>query len=312
METLGQFQGRVTQTPIGSGTNQDILIGLINDAIEEICRSTEWSRLEKQSVLQTVAPYQTGTVNVTVGSTLVTVTGGTFTSDMTGRFFRVLSELEYYGFTFASASTGNLDRAYEAADDAADAQFVIYKSVYELPSDVQSIRSLAVLNPGYDLDEITREELDRMAASRQVQTGFQTPEAYAPAEDSANGLAQIELWPPPSEAIGMPMRYYAKPPLFETEPQLIDTSATFPDWISIPCVYASVMADLHRLQKEFAEASQWEQLFQMRLKVMQQEDARKRPPTVLREADRYTEHRFKRATGRYRNVYRNWQGMETS
>src|SRR5215470_351475 len=122
-ETLGQFQGRVSQTFIGAGVNQDILIGLVNDAIEEVCRSTEWSRLEKQSVLQTVAPYQTGTVDITVGATLVTLTGGTFASAMTGRFFRVLSELEYYQFTFATGSTGNLDRAYEAADDADDAPF---------------------------------------------------------------------------------------------------------------------------------------------------------------------------------------------
>jgi hypothetical protein len=59
------------------------------------------------------AKYSTGTVSVTNGSDLVSLTGGTWTNAMTNRHFSVAGRTESYPFTYLTATTGRLKRPYE-------------------------------------------------------------------------------------------------------------------------------------------------------------------------------------------------------
>jgi hypothetical protein len=66
-----------------------------------------------EAVLQTTAPYSTGTVAVTEGSAAVTGTDTVWTAGMSGREFRVTGRDEIYTFTRTGNTTGTLDRNYE-------------------------------------------------------------------------------------------------------------------------------------------------------------------------------------------------------
>lgn len=304
-ETLGEFQIRVSKTPVGAGCDAEVLLGLINDRIEQICRSRAWTRLEKQTTLQTVAQYITGTVSIAVGATAGTGTGTAFTALMTGRLIRIANLIEFYTFTRVSATSFTIDRDYEGPEDAAGATFVIWQPVYELPSDVAEIKSLRNPILGKDLNEESREWLDRNAASRLL---IDSPRVYVPAGDSSNRLAQIELYPGPKDAMGMPMRYRAQAFRFASTD---DTDVEFPDWISVPAVYEGVLAGLYRNAGDRASADDQELIFKNLLGDMAGEDARKTPVSEAHIADRYTMHRIRRSLrNRGLAAFRNWNGTE--
>ena len=106
--TYGQLKFRLTkQFP---GVDLDLIEGWIDDRYAEILGELPWSRQNVQSVLQTVAPYSTGTVTLAAGSNTVSLTGGAFTASMTGMAFRVTGEDDIYGFTYVDATDGLLDR----------------------------------------------------------------------------------------------------------------------------------------------------------------------------------------------------------
>ncbi len=303
-QTLGEFQYRLSKTPIGAGVDAELLLGLINDRLEQITRSRPWTRLEKQATLQTVAEYTTGTVTIDVGDTDGTGTDTVFTEAMDGRLIRLGNLIQFYTFIFVTATTFEISRPYEGTTDLEDSAFTIWQPVYELPADLAEISSLRNPTWGFDLEEASREWLDRSAATR-FEIG--PPRRWVPAEDSATGRTQIELHPGPDEAIGLPMRYTAKAPYFSAG----ETSDQFPDWISVPCVYAGVLADLYRLQDEQQRAQSEEKRFEALLSDMAGEDARKTPVAEMNMADRYTQHRQARTLrSRGRAALRNWSGTE--
>lgn len=276
--------------PCGSSTDPDILHSLVNDRIEAICRAFPWTRLKQQSILQTAAEYTTGTISIATNATSGTGAGTTFTSAMSGRFIRLANLLPPYTFTFVSATSFTIDRPFEGPDSLVAAGFKIYKSIFELPATLESIVSLRNLSLGYDLNQETREWLDRNAASRYA---YGQPAVYVPAEDSATGLQQIELYPAPIVSQGLGMDWRLQPPLFDLEN--LDTDAEFPDWFSMPAMFAGVCADLYRLQGEMAAANMEEQRFMQLERQMQSEDTRRMPPQTMRQADRWTVHRVRRA-----------------
>jgi hypothetical protein len=165
---------------------------------------------------------------------------------------------------------------------------------------VAEIRSLTGISLGLDLEQQSREWLDRRAPSR-FDAG--SPEVFVPAEDSSNGLPQIELYPGPIDSEGLAMRYRAHPPLFSTD---IDTDEEFPDWMSVPAIYAGVLADLYRLQDEQQRAQVEEARFNQLVAEMAGEDARRMPPAELNMSDRYIAHRVDRCVRGYGRV-RNWR-----
>lgn len=289
-ETLGQFCMRVGKHPAGSAVDPDLLRSMVNDRIEQICRSMPWTRLKQQSILQTVAEYTTGTIDIAVGATSGTGTLTVFTAAMTGRFIRIANLLPPYTFTYVSPTSFTIDRAFEGPNSLTGAGFKIYRSIFELPSTLESIVSLRNLTFGYDLNEETREWLDRNAAARYA---YGEPVVYVPAEDSANGLQQIELYPAPIVSRGYGMDWRLQPPLFDLEN--LNTEDTFPDWFSMPAMFAGVISDLYRTQGQAALAQLEEQRFQQLLIQMVSEDARRMPPQTMRPADRYIQHRIRRA-----------------
>lgn len=126
---------------ISNVTSQD---DLIKDGIQMgLDRATmaDLPYLMTEGIITTVAPYETGTVDVTLGSATVTGNGTTWTAAMVGRKIRIAGENAYYRIkTFSSATSIILDTIYQGATKTlalgTNPTYSIYKDEYRLPADL--------------------------------------------------------------------------------------------------------------------------------------------------------------------------------
>ncbi len=126
---------------ISNVTSQD---DLIKDGIQMgLDRATmaDLPYLMNEGIITTVAPYETGTVDVTNGSATVTGNGTTWTAAMVGRKIRISGENAYYRIkTFSSATSIILETIYQGTTKTlalgTNPAYSIYKDEYKLPADL--------------------------------------------------------------------------------------------------------------------------------------------------------------------------------
>lgn len=304
MATMGELRSRLAKTPIGVGVDLDLITGFINQRMEDICRGYPWTRLNKTTMLQTIAEYNTGTITIAFNSTSGTGSGTTFTSAMTGRLIRPGNLREFYTFTYVSATSFTVDRPYEDSNGITAGAYRIWQPFYEMPSDLAELTSLRDIQLGWKLEEWARARLDEIAPARDE---YDNPAIYVPAGDSSTPLARIELYPGPTRFQGYPLEYRAKAPTVSA------TADVFPDWMSIPALYEGVIADLYGLADRQGERQAQEQVFGAKLLQMQQEDARRMPADRMKTSDNYTDHRRARTQWRFgTGGNRNWRGSNVA
>ena len=174
---------------------------LIQAEHETVLNDQSWADRKAQGVLSTVAPYSTGTVSASAGSTTIAGVGTTFTSAMTGRWIRMGTGLQYYKITYVSATSLTSEVAIPVAV-AAGTTFSIFQHIYSLPSDCERITSMT-----YDgvVRESTHQDIDRQDPYRSA-TGS-VPMVYAYMELDNSGYRAVELWPVPSAAFVVRFQY---------------------------------------------------------------------------------------------------------
>jgi hypothetical protein len=290
-KTLGQLQVFLSKTPAGAGIDPLVLKGYINARLREILDRNDWLRLIKTGIIQTIAPYVTGTVALTNGSNAVTGTGTTFTASMTGRRFRVSGRNETYTFTYVSATSGTLDRVFEGDTDTG-LGYRIFKAVYSLPADVDRVESVFVPSMRRDLNLRGREWLDAHFGGREF---YGAPEFFTLTDDSsdASPLVQIELYPIPEIAEGLPIRYRV------LVADLSATSDILPVWISPNAIIYGVESDLLALTKDYAGAAFKQQAFEQAVAGMLRQDAMQTGAEAIATHPRYTNHRYGRLDDSY-------------
>lgn len=285
--TLGSLKFRLTK--IFPGLDADVLEGLIDDCYQEIIGKLAWSRQNVQTILQTVAPYSTGTVALTNGSTAVTLTSGTWTSGMTGRAFRVVGGSEFYELTYGSATTGTLDRAYEGAT-ATGAAYKIFQHVYPLPSDCRLLEDDAFST--FDLGPLVRYTRAQLNASFPDRTTVGTPQAWAAYMDDSSSppRMQVELYPVPELAVGIPLSYVAE----ATTPTA--SGSAFAGWVKSTALFEGVCARICRLPqfRDLDAAREHERVAKESISDMKADEARKKGGIEFTLGSYYTSHRSKR------------------
>jgi len=273
------------------GLDPDLLDSYINERYRRILRRGDWQRLRVQAVLQTVAPYETGTLAATKGSASITGTDTVWTEAMSGRAIRIAAGDEYYQLTYVSPTSGTLDRAYEG-EGATAAVYSIWQNVYVLPADLSVLHSIRVLGSPRDLDQITQEELDERAANRST---VGTPDCYAPhmADLSTPPRGQVELYPIPDRVMALPFWYTQDPTLFSAS----QTSSFIAAWLNPDALYCGVEAEIRRqLEKDYVGAQAAEGMFSLHLSEMFAAEARRIPARQIKMAERFTRHNVRRWT----------------
>lgn len=111
--------------------------GYINDAYDQLADEVPylWDGLRETNYITVPEDYQTGTVTATNGSTSITGSSTVWTSAMDGRQIYFDGDDEVYTFTYVSATTGTLDKAYQGTTGSGKS-YIIWKEAFLLTADV--------------------------------------------------------------------------------------------------------------------------------------------------------------------------------
>lgn len=175
----------------------------VRDRYRSLCENYLWSFKLGQGQFGTSDVYATGTVTMTSGSTAVTGSGTTWTSAMTGRQFKVGQFV--FNFTYVSATTGTLDRAWLRPTTSARPYQIV--TAYITPSDTDFHSFISIIDPanGWRLYQgFTSIELDQFDVQR---TSSSTPRIVASRVYSSANVPQFEIWPHPTTQSGYPYLY---------------------------------------------------------------------------------------------------------
>lgn len=306
--TLGQMREQLTKLPCGAGIDPILLNGYVNRRIELICQSRPWTRLHRDSdILTTIANYTTGTVSIAIGATSGTGSGTTFTPQMTGYRLRIANLIDWYTFTYVSATSFTIDAPYlgdtsTTPSDAVDATFTLWQPVIQLPANLAEIRSIQNPAIAWNMTEQSQDWLDDLDPSR-LRYGF--PKTYVPFEQTSGDVAQIELYPGPIIEQRLPFKWKTQPPV------LVNSSDIFPSWISTMAIFHGVQADLYEAADDQNRSLVQEQKFDRAVMVMASEDARRMPSGEIKISEREQvprKLRTMRSLGRA--ALKNWNGVE--
>jgi hypothetical protein len=288
--TIGTLKFRLSKA--FPSVDPDLIEGWIGDCYDDILAVLPWSRTEVQSVLITTAPYDTGTVTVTNGSAAVTLDAGAWTAEMTGRAFRIPARNEFYEFTYATATTGTLDRPYEGLSDT-EVGYSIYQTVYPLPADARMLADDAFGTFGIwgQVERTTRARMRALGYAYDSSSYPWGPLRWATYMDDASTppRLQVELYPIPAEAVGIPFTYLAE------TPSASNTSTILETWIRPTALIEGTTARIKRQLLDYTGGREHDALYQRAVSSMIGEEARRTGPTEMRLDPYYTAHRRNRA-----------------
>lgn len=142
---------------------------IIQQAFRDVNEGQRWSYRRRETAIQTVAPYSTGTVTVTSGSATLTGSGTVWTSAMVGRAIRVAGDPAYLFVTAVGSAT-----SLTLGDPQANSitwpgasgslqSYSIFQHQYALPTDVDLV---LLPNRNWPITEKWRDFFDRIDPAR--------------------------------------------------------------------------------------------------------------------------------------------------
>jgi len=177
---------------------------LLNRAQSEEVEDYPWTFRLTNSVLYTVAPYSTGAITCTPGSSIVTGIGTAWTSAFNGFQLRFgNSGPTLFVATVSSATSLTLAQPYLGVPQTA-INYTLQQSFYPIPnaSEVTAVRNTVLL-------EKTSRETINLEDPQRLSVGGNPCLAWAPAP-YLNGVLQIEMWPVSSAAVPYVVEYRAQ------------------------------------------------------------------------------------------------------
>jgi len=245
--TYGQIRALLRQRD--SAMPMERLDMAIQNGLETILGRQPWPAMRGEIIVSTVAKYDTGTVEVTNGSTSITGTGTSWTAAMSGRKIRVGNDTGWYLFTWVSATEGELDRAYEG-ETASGASYRLFQDLVTLGADVAAVT--AVNYPR--LRPLRLATISQLNAGDPARQTYGDPcffaEHYRTDPASPPSVAVIELWPSPDQAQALQIEYRRVLTGFDGT----NTGDSPPAWVSPGAIHALAEFELFADEAAFARA----------------------------------------------------------
>jgi len=175
-------------------------------AFSRLYENHAWSRRTRDFTISTVAQVDSDdddTVTVTNGSPVVTSAGTPFTSGMEGRQIAISGQDMYFFIdSFTSTSVvrlgdGEGNEVNWPGDSDSDLSWRVFKTLYTLPSDAETVVSLVGQQPMEEYDG-GREALDAADPYR-ISTGSD-PRSWLYAGENSSGVREVEIVPVPTAA----------------------------------------------------------------------------------------------------------------
>lgn len=187
----------ILQADIGDSSNSTYATQCLNDAQRRVARLRRWPELMVRAFVNTVATYSTGTVAVTENSTTVTLTGGTWPSDVASGSYRfALSESDPW-YTVATRSSDSVILLSQAYVDATNAStnYVAYKAHISLASAVDRVEEMWVHKAGEAVPLINAETDETVSDFLHYPSGTGSPSHFLNIERDGSGNHQVLLGP---------------------------------------------------------------------------------------------------------------------
>lgn len=190
------------------GNNATLLGDYLNWAGRRIWNRYAWPDRQASGTVTTVAPYNTGTVEVTNGSTAITFTGSTLTSGMAGRKFTVALGGPWYRLSSVNTGAGTavLDRAYNETTDSASS-FYIYQDEYDLVASVMGTVEDVRIHSSAARGSLRTASLRLLDDAQFLPTQIGVTTSYAPTVRTTAGRCRIKVWPIPDATYWIEYRY---------------------------------------------------------------------------------------------------------
>lgn len=232
--TFGQILGRVLD--YNRGCDPSVVQNLINNVVRRIYDRRMWYGLLAYG--QIVAPgiYQTGTVNLTLGSPIVQGNGTSWTTALVGQQLRV--GYSYPIYNIIAVNTGSqqitLDLPWGSPSQSTLSYFIA-QYYYSFPN-IKYFYSVKNLQLMYRMiTNVSQSLLENWDPSR-LQLLYPWIVATMPPDSSGN--YRIEMWPAPSSPQAFPYIAYTQPP------NLVEDSDPFPAFIRSDVVEAGAIAEI--------------------------------------------------------------------
>lgn len=200
--TFNQLLGLIYRD-IGDSSDSTTATYALNAAQRAVGRLKPWTELLDRKYFVTSAAYSTGTVAVTFNSTTVTLSSGTWPSDVasgTYRFQLSVSDPFYSVATRSSDTVILLAQAYQGSTDSSTS-YLVSKPHYSLDSTVDRVREMWLHDAGRAIPLVNAETDQNVTQFLHYASGPGTPCAYLNIERDASGYRQVLLGPATPDAI---------------------------------------------------------------------------------------------------------------
>lgn len=206
----------------------------------QILKTKHWNFLERRIFIDLLEPETTGTISTTEGLQAITGSGTAFASTHVNQKIIVGTDTAAYEINTVTNST-SLSLFNKYADDSQSAvTFKILFNKYQLPQDIQNIRSL-VINGIHEMVPIGPQEMHLKTQSNPGMTG--TPRWYTLTEvEPDSGQWYLEVYPSPDQRFAVTIDYNCRPAPITDD---VDCFALIPDW-HMDVLYYGVLADTYR------------------------------------------------------------------
>ncbi len=185
--------------------------GLVNRKyVNYIPREFDWTFLKVLTSLDLVAEYDSGFVlNTTTQDNVVTFSGATITSAMTGRKIKFTNNSNVYDFTFTDGTGGTIAPSLSLATNVSMQTYSIYKSVYSLPADFDRfpINGGLLFYSGGQTTPLPETDDDDYYYDFTASVSANPDRCRLLAYDTA-GNREVEIMPPPSAATVLGNEYF--------------------------------------------------------------------------------------------------------
>jgi hypothetical protein len=199
----------------GIGTNdlryRDTALRLANQTYLSILKGKHWSFLNKELFIDTRAPFETGTIDVTAGSHSVSETSAAqiFNVTLLGSLFTVTGRDEYYRVADLPTSSEMTISPQYAGDTATDTTYRLLFDRILLDSKVQDLKSL-VITGHREIKAVGLQQFREMKSRNATLTG--PPQWFTIVEQNPqDGSMTVELYPAPDKAYSVHIEYTERP-----------------------------------------------------------------------------------------------------
>lgn len=222
------------------------VLNFLNNRYSVISTTQHWDWLYQEIDYLFKAPYQDGTINVTEGQQDITGNGTNFNTNLEPyNTISIPSRNETYLIQKINSNVGITLEGQYAGPTTEEMGYKAIKSIYRMPSDLESVQSIQVDNVG-ELVPMGRQEFTRLKQSLPGQVGM--PRCFTEiGRRPDDGVRFIEVYPAPDKNYTVRLFYG------------VNVTALSDDESSIPLVpdrhravlYFGALADMYGYMRDF-------------------------------------------------------------